>query len=212
LFKNNKYSKWYWTLVDKAKTRTAISGYVEKHHIIPHSMGGKKQKSNLVILTAREHFVAHCLLARCVQNQYKEKMDLAVHMMQVNPSTQQRYQNSRLIAIAKQGVSESTKRRMTGIKFGPRSEEHKAKLRKARAKQVIPAEAYKRQAKIISSLVWLNDGVRSYRIKPELVQTKINDGLKKGRVMLYINENYRQKRRECAIRQWQAKAAVGAQL
>lgn len=38
--------------------------YSERHHIIPKSLGGSNRKSNLVRLTAREHFVAHWLLAK----------------------------------------------------------------------------------------------------------------------------------------------------
>ena len=36
--------------------------YYEKHHIIPKSIGGTNDISNLVYLTAREHFIAHWLL------------------------------------------------------------------------------------------------------------------------------------------------------
>lgn len=57
----SKYSRWYEALVTKAQNRT-IDGYVEKHHIIPRSFGGSNSKTNLVNLTAREHYVAHALL------------------------------------------------------------------------------------------------------------------------------------------------------
>lgn len=42
----------------------APSGYVEKHHIIPRSLGGTNDKSNIVCLTPKEHFIAHRLLAK----------------------------------------------------------------------------------------------------------------------------------------------------
>lgn len=45
-----------------------IDGYVEKHHIIPKSMGGSNNLSNIVKLTAREHFVAHWLLFKIHKN------------------------------------------------------------------------------------------------------------------------------------------------
>lgn len=35
--------------------------YLETHHILPRSLGGKDTKENLVNLTAREHFLAHLL-------------------------------------------------------------------------------------------------------------------------------------------------------
>jgi hypothetical protein len=57
----SKYSRWYEALVTNAQNRT-IDGYVEKHHVIPRCFGGSDSKSNLVSLTAREHYVAHALL------------------------------------------------------------------------------------------------------------------------------------------------------
>ena len=63
----NKYHKWYEQLIDRARNRT-IEGYVERHHIVPKSLGGTNEKSNLVKLTAREHLIAHMLLPRFVEN------------------------------------------------------------------------------------------------------------------------------------------------
>jgi len=58
----NKYSRWYDQLIDKARNRGSIDGYIETHHVIPRSLGGDNTKQNLVKLTAREHYVAHALL------------------------------------------------------------------------------------------------------------------------------------------------------
>lgn len=38
--------------------------YGENHHIIPRSEGGSDDASNKVKLTAREHYIAHLLLAK----------------------------------------------------------------------------------------------------------------------------------------------------
>ena len=54
----------YDALVKKAQGCPVVSEYVEKHHILPRSMGGTNAPSNLVIFTAREHFLAHWLLYR----------------------------------------------------------------------------------------------------------------------------------------------------
>jgi len=49
------------------KKERAISqnngAYFEKHHIIPVCLGGTDEKSNIVLLTGREHYIAHTLLA-----------------------------------------------------------------------------------------------------------------------------------------------------
>lgn len=57
------YQKLYDQLINRAKTRVLPEGtYTEKHHIKPKCLGGDNSKSNLVTLTAREHFMAHKLL------------------------------------------------------------------------------------------------------------------------------------------------------
>jgi hypothetical protein len=58
------YNKHYTALMAKARARAKPSGYAERHHVVPRSMGGSDRPDNLVWLTAREHFVAHVLLAK----------------------------------------------------------------------------------------------------------------------------------------------------
>lgn len=65
--KNNKYQRWYVQLIERARNRL-IEGYKECHHIVPKSLGGTDDESNLVDLTAREHLIAHMLLPRFVEN------------------------------------------------------------------------------------------------------------------------------------------------
>jgi hypothetical protein len=64
--KNNvKYLKWYWAICLSRKTMDRNKGdgnYYERHHIVPKWMGGSNDKSNLVLLTAREHYLCHYLL------------------------------------------------------------------------------------------------------------------------------------------------------
>jgi hypothetical protein len=60
----NKYQRIYNSLMAHAIFRGKIDGYKEVHHIKPKSMGGTNDPLNLVHLTAREHFIAHCILAR----------------------------------------------------------------------------------------------------------------------------------------------------
>lgn len=64
------YKKHYDLLINRAINRT-IDGYTENHHIIPRCMGGIDEKSNLVSLTAKEHYVAHQLLVKIYPKEYK---------------------------------------------------------------------------------------------------------------------------------------------
>ena len=62
------YSNIYSQLVLRGKKRgnikKALPYYTESHHIIPRCLGGGNETSNLVLLTAREHFIAHRLLSK----------------------------------------------------------------------------------------------------------------------------------------------------
>lgn len=77
-FKSLKYSKWYDALIYKAQCRGKLNGYKEIHHIVPRSFGGNNEKSNLVQLTAREHYIAHALLWKMkFEGVYGSKMAFA---------------------------------------------------------------------------------------------------------------------------------------
>ena len=102
MFLDNKYYKWYTKLT--SQTGRVLDGYTEKHHIVPRSMGGSDKKDNLVDLTAREHYIAHLLLTRCVTKEFIPKMMYAFVMMAiVKDKVQQRTfkVNSRLFESRK---------------------------------------------------------------------------------------------------------------
>ncbi len=58
------YQRHYEALIERARKRPALEGYKEAHHVIPKCLGGTNDATNLVDLTAEEHFVAHQLLAK----------------------------------------------------------------------------------------------------------------------------------------------------
>lgn len=62
-----------------------------------------------------------------------------------------------------------------------RSEEAKQKLREARKNQVFSPESYKKASATMSTLIWLNDGNRNYRVRPELVAEYKEKGMVEGR-------------------------------
>ncbi len=81
MFIDNKYTKWYYEIISRAKTRTLAPGYSEDHHIIPTCLGGTNKLENLVTLTPREHFVCHLLLTKMTVGQHKYKMGFALSMI-----------------------------------------------------------------------------------------------------------------------------------
>ena len=53
--------------------------YHERHHIVPRCIGGTDEKENLIDLYAREHFIAHKLLAK--ENPHNQSLQCAWWMM-----------------------------------------------------------------------------------------------------------------------------------
>lgn len=73
------YEQIYESLMGNRKSLDRVKNdktYFESHHIIPRSMGGSDDNSNLVLLTAREHYVAHRLLAKIHPNNAKMQIAL----------------------------------------------------------------------------------------------------------------------------------------
>lgn len=54
--------------------------YKETHHILPKSLGGENDQTNLIKLTARQHFIAHWMLWKIYRN---HKMTLAFWSMRM---------------------------------------------------------------------------------------------------------------------------------
>lgn len=79
MFINNKYKKYYYNIINNSKSRIYDSELHEKHHIIPKSFGGSDDKTNLAILTFREHYICHLLLTKFTKGKYKSKMTFALH-------------------------------------------------------------------------------------------------------------------------------------
>ena len=70
------YQRVYNALIEKGKTQVLPGGtYTEKHHILPKSLGGSDKKSNLVRLTARQHYIAHKLLVFIYKKEADEGKD-----------------------------------------------------------------------------------------------------------------------------------------
>jgi hypothetical protein len=120
MFLVNKYSKWYFSIIENAKNRTT-AGYIEKHHIIPKSMDGDNSAENLVNLTAKEHFICHLLLTKMTTGNYNKKMLFAFRQMSMTGGNQERYKiNSRMFTSIKKLIkhTEESKKKMSESHLG----------------------------------------------------------------------------------------------
>lgn len=118
----NRYNKFIGALKEQT-----IDGYYELHHIIPKSSGGSNDKSNLIALTARQHYIAHWLLWKA----YGGNLARAFFMM----SSVGRYQrvNSKTYDKARKDYSEQVKIQMANKPNVPKfTPEHREKLRQAK--------------------------------------------------------------------------------
>lgn len=165
------YSKLYTNLIKSRKllNRKKHEGiYYEKHHIIPKSCGGTNEKSNLILLTPKEHFVAHLLLTKIYVGKEKQKMFFALwrlantkkyKIISANQYNNIKLSISRELSEKKTGIllSENHKKNIRlnakphnkgikGVVFA--SEETKAKMSKARKERKI-SEDTKRKLKDI---------------------------------------------------------------
>ena len=82
MYLQNKYTRWYYNIIQQAQSRILPPDvYVEKHHIIPKSLGGNNTKLNIAKLTPREHFVCHLLLTKMTDGNNMYKMRHAIWML-----------------------------------------------------------------------------------------------------------------------------------
>lgn len=145
--KSSKYLNWYILLCQsRIQKRGQFSkkqkqykllqekeGYFEIHHILPScicDVAQRKDKNNYVILTAREHYIAHLLLTKLFDSDLKYKMQFAMNAFIRSSKNQNRVLNSRQFEQCKRLVAIAIMHLHTGKKK-PKSDEHRAKLSKA---------------------------------------------------------------------------------
>jgi len=107
MFIKNKYYKYYYNIIDAAKSRSNDSfEYTEIHHIIPKSLEGTNSSNNLVKLSAREHFICHMLLIKMTSGLHKRSMVFAFNAMANLQNCNQTRYKSRNYVIARKLFSE----------------------------------------------------------------------------------------------------------
>lgn len=125
MFKKAWHTDVYLAIVQRAKERKP-EGYIEWHHIVPKCMDGSNDATNIVALTAREHFVCHLLLIRMAPAEYRAKLVYAA-WQQSRPSKNKTVKvTNRVYAYLREQMSIS----YTGRKRAPFSEEWKANMSK----------------------------------------------------------------------------------
>jgi hypothetical protein len=100
---DNKYKNWHDLIIIKTQqrnwTKKSAPCYIEKHHIIPKSLGGTNVDINLVCLTAKEHYIIHLLLTKFTFGNSYIKMIFAMDKLCRGNKEVRKYVSSRTGAI-----------------------------------------------------------------------------------------------------------------
>jgi hypothetical protein len=141
-FMENKYTVWYYRIIYQAKNRACNDGYTEKHHIIPDCFyvknrsqgkrpgwleGDSNLRDNIVVLTAREHFLCHWLLTKITTGNGYYLMLNALCMLKRKGGQQQRILSSWQYSVIKEAAALATSYFHTG-KPKPKTKEHRQKI------------------------------------------------------------------------------------
>ena len=210
----NKYKQWHDNIIARGKNRI-LTGYKEKHHIIPKSLGGNNSKDNLVELTAREHFMVHMLLCKFTKGEAKRSMLYAFHCMcyykkdgrdyKINSRIAQKLrselkfspehiENLRKSHLGKKQSKETILKRSLSrkkiseemkLRIGQFHKGNKYNLGKKAAK-----ETKQKLSEIRKQLIWVNNNIQSKRIKKDELQNYLNIGYKLGRDKSYLTKEY----------------------
>lgn len=118
MYKDNKYTKIYYAIIENAQ-KEPREGYTEIHHIIPKCLGGNNDSENLVTLTYREHYICHCLLTKMHDSPLLVKAFWAM-----SNKNRGKYYNSRLYDMARKSYSDS----IIGDNHWAKTEEYRKRL------------------------------------------------------------------------------------
>ena len=163
-----KYHEIYRKLIDRARNRT-LTGYVERHHIIPRCLGGGNESSNLVDLTAEEHYLAHQILVKL----HPESLDLIYAVVRMSAGKTLTRMNNKLYGWLRRRAAIASSTRFKGKK---KTEEHKAKIGKANAGRKQTPEHIARR---VNSLA-LRHIPKEERIDAPLTREQILENMKLG--------------------------------
>lgn len=172
-----EYSKVYYNIIERGKTRGCdkkkLKGYYEAHHIIPKCMGGVDSKDNLVLLTAKEHFICHLLLEKIYPNE-KGLALAAYRLIYGNEEFRKEIRvNSKTISDVKQRAIESIRKYGKERKHGENERKIISKKAKERWKNFVDSGRIEYIKKNIS------ESTKKSMMNPEIIEkTRINKGSK----------------------------------
>jgi len=217
------YQRIYNQLIERARSENRVKGggsYYEAHHIVPKCMGGGgkgsewKTHPNIILLTAREHFLAHQLLCNLYPTELKLSHALWFFLNAkrrngntITRVTSRQYKEAReqhALAASKQRKgkprSQQTRDLLSKVNTGKKlSDEVRQKISRSNKSSVVKQRATFLMKKPISQYtvdgVWMRDWDSVQDVKRTLGITSVLDNLKGrqktagGYVWKYLNKS-----------------------
>jgi len=165
------YQRIHDQIIERAKSENRKKGdgvYYERHHIVPRCMNGTDNEENLVLLTAREHFIVHKLL--CEIYPTEKSLYLAVWMFSHKIQSRGQLREYRVSAreyerLKKKAadylscipVLDDTRKKMSKSRKGKKlSKQHRQAISKAHIgkKQLPTTDATKKKQSIAGKRLW----------------------------------------------------------
>jgi hypothetical protein len=191
------YQKIYNDIINRAKLKNrkkfkkndADYIYYEKHHILPKCLGGSNDKENLILLTAREHYICHKLLTYIYSK--NKKIECAFYYMTFN-KRYDKYVSSKDYAYAKElraniPMLEETKNKIGESNKGKKRTLVARKIMSERQKERnIPAHyneiSLEQKIVIIYMHLAFNIGISKISKKLNISHNSIKNFLKKNKI------------------------------
>lgn len=104
------FSRYKKFILSRYKRALTEDSYIERHHIFPRSFGGTNRIDNIIILTGREHFIAHMILYKA----FGGKMTSAFWYMSNNKREHSFPLSSKQYESLKEANSKTHSERMSG--------------------------------------------------------------------------------------------------
>lgn len=126
----NRYTRFIGSLRGQS-----VDGYAEVHHIAPRGLGGSDDADNLIRLTARQHYVAHWMLARALGGSAARAFFMMSNFGKYGQV------NSTTYAMARQEYAEQISQQLKERPNVPVfTDAHRLKLRQAKLGRKLPEE------------------------------------------------------------------------
>jgi hypothetical protein len=189
------YQKVYNSIVERGQVREPDpDGYYEVHHIIPKCMGGGNEKENLTTLTAREHFIAHWLLARIYPKESGIRFSFWIMCNGFENSQQERY------TVSSRTYSEARVMRSEAMKLRWRDPSYKESTI-FKIRETFNSDEYRKKRSGIAKKLWETPLYRE-KVESSKKSSEYKDLMSKRAIERWEDEGYRSEMSEKSKNMW----------